>query len=241
MVFSSLRNFGGGGGSGGRATAAVPVTQPGGDDFNWELMPGGGGDRRGEDNQGEGEEGGGEGGGDEGGGGGDVLTLGDSMASSRERSAGGGAGGNGGGGGAGQNGGGGGGSPGGGGNAAGGGHAVGFAAVFQSEAWAEFRSERTVEAELKWQRVVNGETAKIEAFTERVLGIQEFKAYAFMKCGSPWVQVGHGLVLLPLWCGAGAGWESPHVCRGQGANTGSNAYPTSSAEHMEMDHGERSN
>ena len=47
MVFSSLRNFGGGGGTGGRATAAVPVTQPGGDDRNWELLPEGDGDHRG--------------------------------------------------------------------------------------------------------------------------------------------------------------------------------------------------
>ncbi len=28
---------------------------------------------------------------------------------------------------------------------------------------------------------------------EQVLGLQEFKAFAFMKPSSPWVQMGHGL------------------------------------------------
>jgi hypothetical protein len=60
------------------------------------------------------------------------------------------------------------------------------------EDW-DFRSGDTVAAELKWQKTVNGEAAKIDAFTERVLGLQEFKAFAFMKSGSPWVQMGHGM------------------------------------------------
>jgi hypothetical protein len=72
------------------------------------------------------------------------------------------------------------------------GKVIGFAAVLQSEDW-DFQAVNTVAAELKWQRDVNGEAAKIVAFTERVLGLQEFKAFAFMKAGSPWVQVGHGL------------------------------------------------
>ncbi len=45
------------------------------------------------------------------------------------------------------------------------------------EDW-DFRSEGTVAAELRWQRTVNGEAAKIDAFTEQVLGLQEFKAFA---------------------------------------------------------------
>ena len=68
---------------------------------------------------------------------------------------------------------------------------VGFAAVLQTEGW-NYRDEATLGAELQWQRVVNGETARNDAFTERVLGLQEFKAFAFMKAGSPWVQIGHG-------------------------------------------------
>ncbi len=85
------------------------------------------------------------------------------------------------------------GSQGGGTGAAGGGYAIGFEAVFQSDAWEGFKEERNVEAELKWQRVVNGETAKNEAFTERVLGLQELKVFAFMKGGSLYIQMGHGL------------------------------------------------
>ena len=69
--------------------------------------------------------------------------------------------------------------------------AIGFAAVLQGEGY-NFAEKETVAAELKWQMAVNGETAKNEAFIERVLGLQEFKAFAVMKGGSPWVQVGHG-------------------------------------------------
>ena len=71
----------------------MPVTQPGGDeDDNWVLPTPGSGTRRGGGNQGGGNNGGGDGGGDVGGGGNDdVLTLEDSIASSRGRSQGGGA------------------------------------------------------------------------------------------------------------------------------------------------------
>ena len=69
---------------------------------------------------------------------------------------------------------------------------IGFAAVLQTEGW-NYRDEPTVGAELLWQRNVNGEAARIDAFTERVLGLQEFKAFAFMTVGSPWVQIGHGI------------------------------------------------
>ena len=69
--------------------------------------------------------------------------------------------------------------------------AVGFAAILQRMG-EEGKTAATVVAELKWQREVNGETAKIDAFIEKTISLQEFKAFAFMKAGSPWVQVGHG-------------------------------------------------
>jgi hypothetical protein len=80
---------------------------------------------------------------------------------------------------------------GGGGNQGGGAKAIGFAAVLQAEGY-DFSAPETVVAELKWQKSVNGETAKNEAFVERVLGLQEFKAFGIMKGGSPWVQMAHG-------------------------------------------------
>ena len=196
MVFSSLRNLGGGGtgvraGGTGTATAAPVVTQPGreddeneGDD-NWQLpspdtagtrQGGGRGGGGGQGNNWEAaapgeEEGGQDGRGDNG-------TMGDSLASTnpRENSVVGGAGVA---------------AHGGSMGGQGGGKPIGFSAVLQTEGW-NYRDETTVGVELQWQRVVNGETARNDAFTERVLGLQEFKAFAFMKAGSPWVQIGHG-------------------------------------------------
>ena len=78
-----------------------------------------------------------------------------------------------------------------GGTQGGGTKAIGFAAVLQAEGY-DFAESGTVAAELKWQKSVNGETAKNEAFVERVLALQEFKAFAIMKGGSPWVQMAHG-------------------------------------------------
>lgn len=69
---------------------------------------------------------------------------------------------------------------------------VGFAAILQRMG-EEGKTAATVVAELKWQREVNGETAKIDAFIEKTISLQEFKAFAFMKAGSPWVQVDMGL------------------------------------------------
>lgn len=70
---------------------------------------------------------------------------------------------------------------------------VGLAAVLQ-RIGDEGRTVPTVMAELKWQREVNGETARTDAFREKMLSLLEFKAFAFMnKSGSPWVQLGHGL------------------------------------------------
>ena len=182
MVFSSLRGLGGGRAVG--AANAAQVTQPGADDENW-VLPTHGSGRNGGETDGDEEGGGLEG---EDGGGGDGATIVDSLAS-LERSNDGGSGGSGGqgGDGAGQ----GNGYVGNQGGMANAGKVVGFAAVLQQEGW-EFREEGTVTAELQWQRVVNGENAKNEAFTERVLGLQEFKAFAFLRSGSPWVQLGHG-------------------------------------------------
>ena len=199
----SIRNFmsaGGGTGEGPTTAAAAnatPVTQPGGDnndiDDNWVLPDPGEGGQTGTRGQGERQtERGGDGGGDEGGGaGGDGSTMADSMASSRDRSS---TGGNMAGGGNGSGGMGGGGvvGHGGGQGTAGGNKEVGFAALFQTEGW-KAREQSVVTAELLWQKSVNGEAARIASFTERVLGLQEFKAFVFMKSGSPWVHVGHGL------------------------------------------------
>ena len=76
--------------------------------------------------------------------------------------------------------------------AEGGNRMVRFAAALQVGG-GEFCGDTTVAAEFKWQCLVNGETPKIQAFMERVLGLQEFKAFVFMISGLPWVQVGHGL------------------------------------------------
>ena len=179
MVFSSLRGLGGGRAAG--AANAAPVTQPGADDDNW-VLPTHSSGRNGGETEGD-EEGGGlevaTGGGEDG------VTVADSLAS-LERSNDGGSGGSGG-----QGGGGGGQGNGYVGNQGGPGNVEGFAAVLQKEGW-DFRAEGTVAVELQWQRAVNGENARNEAFTERVWGLQEFKAFAFIKSGSPWVQLGHG-------------------------------------------------
>ena len=199
MVFS-LRNFGGRGGTAGEAERGAPITQrTEGDDDNWNLLgPEEGGRRasggRNDDIVEEDAVGGEEGW--EGNVGADVedgagLSLGGSGLSSRSASVAG-SGNGGGGGGVGGGGNGGGSYQGGQQGQAGSGTPCGFAAVLQVEGW-DYRAEGTVAAELKWQRVVNGEPARNDAFMERVLGLQEFKAFAFMKSGSPWVQVGHGL------------------------------------------------
>ena len=204
-----MAGHGGGTAGGGQASApaaaANAVTQLGGDDDggddddNWSLPAPDEGVRTStrrarRDTENEEGDGGGEGEGGEGGPGGDGLTLGDSMGSSRERSVRGDNGGNGGGGsmGGGQGMGNGGGLGQGGGHGTGSGQTIGFAAVLQMDG-GKFRDQAVVAAELLWQKAVNGEAARITPFTERVLGLQEFKAFAFMKAGSPWVQVGHGL------------------------------------------------
>ena len=46
--------------------------------------------------------------------------------------------------------------------------------------------------ELSWQLDVNGEQGRITLFMEQVLSLQEFRAFAFMKPGSPWINIGHG-------------------------------------------------
>ena len=200
---NSLRNLTGG--TRGRGGAPMPITQPTDDNANnWTLLPESStGQRANREGQGEDGHDGYE---DGGGGAGEGFLLEDSVASSRERTGDGGSGGGGGGGGSGlggeSNGGGSGGSQGRGGGAGfnnGGGHGttggnevIGFAAVLQADGW-NFREEAVVETELQWQKHVNGEAARITAFTERVLGLQDFKAFCFMKAGSPWVQVGHGL------------------------------------------------
>ena len=46
--------------------------------------------------------------------------------------------------------------------------------------------------ELSWQQDVNGEQGRITLFMEQVLSLQEFQAFAFMKPGSPWLNIGHG-------------------------------------------------
>ena len=192
---NTLRNRLAGDGRGGRGTAATPVTQPGEGDRNWTLLPPGADNRQTEatgatGGEGEEEEWANNGVDDgEGGGGADGITILGSMSSSRARTEDGGSGGNNGGGGV--MGGGTVASSAGGQGAGGGGGIIGFAAVLQTEGW-NFREEGVLGTELQWQRSVNGEAAKITAFTERVLGLQEFKAFAFMKAGSPWVQVGHG-------------------------------------------------
>ena len=181
-MFSGLRNFGGTGDggrpSGGNGDGARPlaVTQPrdgDDDDNNWELVPPEGTAQRGrgggrwEGGDGIGTDGGGyEGGGRDDRDGGDVNTMGDTVAS--------GSGGSGGRGGAASvvsvhTGG----SQGGGGDKPG----VGLAAVLQ-RIGDEGRTVPTVMAELKWQREVNGETARTDAFREKTLSLLEFKLAA---------------------------------------------------------------
>ena len=157
------------------------VTQPGAegeDDISqWELpSPNGGGGGQGN--------GAGQGGGVDGD---DYTGGGDSLGGSAGRTDGGGRGGGGGNGGGLMN------SQGGGsgGTQGGGAKTIGFAAVLQAEGY-DLLAPETVVAELNWQKSVNGETAQNEAFIERVLGLQEFKAFGIMKGGSPWVQMAHG-------------------------------------------------
>ena len=46
--------------------------------------------------------------------------------------------------------------------------------------------------ELSWQWEVKGEQGQITLFMEQVLSLQDFRAFAFMKPGSPWLHIGHG-------------------------------------------------
>lgn len=79
------------------------------------------------------------------------------------------------------------------------------------------------------------EREKIEAFTERVLGLQEFKAFTFLKSGLSWVYVGHGLgkfflmfgtvlehngkalMFVGDWGGGGTQLQSCHLCKTRGS------------------------
>ncbi len=169
----SLRNLAGGLGGGGRGARnnntnnnAPAVTQPGGDDGEdgWDLMPPGGGEGEGED---EGE-------------GGSVLGV-QSVATSSDGSGGSGGGGDGNGG-----------RRGGGTTSGGDTPTFGFAAIIAREGKMG-KGETSVAAELAWQREVKGDKAKNDAFVEQVLAKQHFQAFAFMKPGSPWVHMGHGL------------------------------------------------
>jgi hypothetical protein len=69
---------------------------------------------------------------------------------------------------------------------------IGFAAIIATEGHVG-REATTVGAKLAWQREVKGEDTKTKSFAEQVLVKQQFQAFAFMKPGSPWVQMGHGI------------------------------------------------
>lgn len=55
------------------------------------------------------------------------------------------------------------------------------------------RDDAKVKRELAWQREVKGETAKVTAFKAQVMGLQNLRAFIYMKPKSPLVQVAHSI------------------------------------------------
>ena len=55
----------------------------------------------------------------------------------------------------------------------------------------EDRGPRGTRAELKWQREVGGDKPKITQFQETAGGLQDFRAYLFIKPGSAFCTIAH--------------------------------------------------
>lgn len=55
------------------------------------------------------------------------------------------------------------------------------------------RADAHVQRELSWQRDVKGDTTKVTAFKMQVVGLQNFRAFLYMKPKSPLVQMAHSI------------------------------------------------